>query len=245
MEVKTQGDNPTGDVLFASCDSNYFLNHGPAFMMSAIKFKQNLHLHIVNPDKHVNNIVERVSKFNNLTFSTEQTDLKGIDPRTYYACNRFIVAPYILRQAHRVMILDVDNYLMNEMRWPDPEYDAGLFLRDPLPGTTGWEQESTHVAAGIVSYSTPLGLDFLNRVSDKIKSYKELRWFADQNALWKVYEENKHKLSTFVYDSSIMDWEFKPDTMLWTGKGPRKYDDPTYVSKDNELTERLIESLHS
>ena len=50
MEVKTQGDNPTGDVLFASCDSNYFLNHGPAFMMSAIKFKQNLHLHIVNPD---------------------------------------------------------------------------------------------------------------------------------------------------------------------------------------------------
>ena len=42
-----------------------------------------------------------------------------------------------------------------------------------------------------------------------------------------------------------MEWEFKPDTMLWTGKGPRKYDDPTYVSKDNELTERLIESLHS
>ena len=243
MEVKTQGDNPTGDVLFASCDSNYFLNHGPAFMMSAIKFKQNLHLHIVNPDKHVNNIVERVSKFNNLTFSTEQTDLKGIDPRTYYACNRFIVASHVLRLCEAAIILDIDNILMNEVQWNT--CDIGLFLRDPLPGTVGWEQESTHVAAGIVSYSTPLGLDFLNRVSDKIKSYKELRWFADQNALWKVYEENKHKLSTFVYDSSIMDWEFKPDTMLWTGKGPRKYDDPTYVSKDNELTERLIESLHS
>ena len=243
MEVKTQGDNPTGDVLFASCDSNYFLNHGPAFMMSAIKFKQNLHLHIVNPDKHVNNIVERVSKFNNLTFSTEQTDLKGIDPRTYYACNRFIVASHVLRLCEAAIILDIDNILMNEVQWNT--CDIGLFLRDPLPGTVGWEHESTHVAAGIVSYSTPLGLDFLNRVSDKIKSYKELRWFADQNALWKVYEENKHKLSTFVYDSSIMDWEFKPDTMLWTGKGPRKYDDPTYVSKDNELTERLIESLHS
>ena len=243
MEVKTQGDNPTGDVLFASCDSNYFLNHGPAFMMSAIKFKQNLHLHIVNPDKHVNNIVERVSKFNNLTFSTEQTDLKGIDPRTYYACNRFIVASHVLRLCEAAIILDIDNILMNEVQWNN--CDIGLFLRDPLPGTVGWEHESTHVAAGIVSYSTPLGLDFLNRVSDKIKSYKELRWFADQNALWKVYEENKHKLSTFVYDGSIMDWEFKPDTMLWTGKGPRKYDDPTYVSKDNELTERLIESLHS
>jgi hypothetical protein len=82
-------------------------------------------------------------------------------------------------------------------------------------------------------------------VSDKIKSYDTLRWFTDQNALWKVYQENKNKLSTFVYDSGIMDWEFKEGSMLWTGKGPRKYDDPTYVSKDNELTEKLIENLHS
>ena len=149
----------------------------------------------------------------------------------------------MLRLCEAAIILDIDNILMNEVQWNN--CDIGLFLRDPLPGTVGWEHESTHVAAGIVSYSTPLGLDFLNRVSDKIKSYKELRWFADQNALWKVYEENKHKLSTFVYDGSIMDWEFKPDTMLWTGKGPRKYDDPTYVSKDNELTEKLLESLHS
>ena len=78
----------------------------------------------------------------------------------------------------------------------------------------------------------------------QIKSYSNLQWFADQNALWKVYEKNKDSLSTFVYNNSIMDWEFKPDTMLWTGKGPRKYDDPTYVSKDKELKERLNESLH-
>ena len=74
-----------------------------------------------------------------------------------------------------------------------------------------------------------------------VELYKNIELNED----FEYYEENKHKLSTFVYDSSIMDWEFKPDTMLWTGKGPRKYDDPTYVSKDNELTERLIESLHS
>ena len=243
IDVKTYGDYPIGDVLFASCDSKYFIEHGPAFMQSANKFKQNLHLHIVNPTDEVKEIKDKCEKFENLTFSGEETNLEGIDERTYYACNRFIVASHVLRLCEAAIILDIDNILMNEVQWNT--CDIGLFLRDPLPGTVGWEHESTHVAAGIVSYSTPLGLDFLNRVSDKIKSYKELRWFADQNALWKVYEENKHKLSTFVYDGSIMDWEFKPDTMLWTGKGPRKYDDPTYVSKDNELTERLIESLHS
>ena len=245
MEVKTQGDNPTGDVLFASCDSNYFLNHGPAFMMSAIKFKQNLHLHIVNPDKHVNNIVERVSKFNNLTFSTEQTDLKGIDPRTYYACNRFIVAPYILRQAHRVMILDVDNYLMNEMRWPDSKYDAGLFLRDPLPGTSGWEQESTHVAAGIVYLDMRKAISFAIDVSNKLKESKNFVWFVDQNVLWKCYNKWKDKLNILSFERHIMDWEFKHGTMLWTGKGPRKYNNKTYVDQKDRYTKELYESLHT
>ena len=141
------------------------------------------------------------------------------------------------------MILDIDNFLMNKVQWHTE--DIGLFLRDPLPGTVGWEQESTHVAAGIVSFTSPKGKEYLKDVSNQIKSYSNLQWFADQNALWKVYEKNKDYLSTFVYNNSIMDWEFKPDTMLWTGKGPRKYDDPTYVSKDRELKERLNESLHT
>ena len=236
---------PQGKVLFCSADSKYFLRFAPAFVQSCIDLNQKLHIHIINRTEEAfklqNMINDNHSKL--ISFTSETVDLSKFDARTYYACNRFIVASHILRLCEAAIILDIDNILMNEVQWNT--CDIGLFLRDPLPGTVGWEHESTHVAAGIVSYSTPLGLDFLNRVSDKIKSYKELRWFADQNALWKVYEENKHKLSTFVYDGSIMDWEFKPDTMLWTGKGPRKYDDPTYVSKDNELTERLIESLHS
>jgi len=32
-----------------------------------------------------------------------------------------------------------------------------------------------------------------------------------------------------------MDWEFVEGTTIWTGKGPRKYDNPTYVGKKNEF----------
>ena len=235
---------PQGKVLFCAADSKYFLRFGPAFVQSCIDFDQKLHIHIINRNEEAMRLQTMIQDNHEvITFTSESVDLAGTDERTYYACNRFLVASHILRLCDAAMILDIDNILMNEVQWNT--CDIGLFLRDPLPGTTGWEHESTHVAAGIVSFTTPLGLDYLNRVSDRIKSYDKLRWFADQNALWKVYEEIKHRVSTFVYDGSIMDWEFKPGTMLWTGKGPRKYDDPTYVSKDNELTERLLESLHS
>jgi hypothetical protein len=235
---------PQGKVLFCAADSKYFLRFAPALVQSCIDFDQKLHIHIINRNEEAMRLQTMIQDNHEIiTFTSESVDLAGTDERTYYACNRFLVASHILRLCDAAMILDIDNILMNEVQWNT--CDIGLFLRDPLPGTTGWEHESTHVAAGIVSFTTPLGLNYLNRVSDRIKSYDKLRWFADQNALWKVYEENKHKMSTFVYDGSIMDWEFKPGTMLWTGKGPRKYDDPTYVSKDNELTERLIESLHS
>ena len=245
MEVKTKGDNPTGDVLFASCDSRYFLEHGPAFMMSAIKFNENLHLHIVNPSDQAKELKSSCSRFKNLTFSYENTDLNGLDPRTYYACNRFIVAPYVLHHAHRVMILDVDNYLMNEMIWPEPEYDAGLFIRDPLPGTSGWEQESTHVAAGIVYLDMRKAISFAIDVSNKLKKSKNFVWFVDQNVLWKCYNHWKEELNILQFERHIMDWEFKHGTMLWTGKGPRKYDNKTYVKQKDNYTKELYESLHT
>ena len=236
---------PQGKVLFVSADSKYFLRFAPALIQSCIDFNQKLHIHIINQNEEARSLKDSISSVHDkhVSFTDETVDLTGYDERTYYACNRFIVAGKILKLAEAAMILDIDNILMNEVQWNT--CDIGLFLRDPLPGTVGWEHESTHVAAGIVSFTSDKGREFISNVSNKIMSYDKLRWFADQNALWKTYQENKNNLSTFVYDNSIMDWEFKPDTMLWTGKGPRKYDDPTYVSKDNELTEKFVESLHT
>ena len=246
MDIKTYGDYPIGDVLLASCDSKYFIEHAPAFMRSAIKFKQNLHIHIVNPTDEVKQYKNKCSNFENLTFSSEQTDLSNVDARTYYACNRFIVAPYLLQYANKAMILDVDNYLMNSFRWPDGGYDAGLFLRDPLPGTVGWEQESTHVAAGIVylNMKKPETLSFAVDVSDRIRQAENFVWFLDQNVLWKAYNDWKDKISFYKFERHIMDWEFKNGTMLWTGKGDRKHSDETYVGQKNKYTKEFNESCN-
>ena len=38
-----------------------------------------------------------------------------------------------------------------------------------------------------------------------------------------------------VFDNDFMDWEFREGTVIWTGKGSRKFDNPTYVNAKNEF----------
>ena len=33
-----------------------------------------------------------------------------------------------------------------------------------------------------------------------------------------------------VFNGNFMDWEFREGTVIWTGKGRKKYDDPTYLN---------------
>lgn len=44
------------------------------------------------------------------------------------------------------------------------------------------------------------------------------------------------------HDKSFMDWEFVEGSTIWTGKGPRKYENTIYVNKKNELTDNLLKS---
>jgi hypothetical protein len=68
------------------------------------------------------------------------------------------------------------------------------------------------------------------------------QWFLDQIALSECFElvsDEENQVAKF--DSQFMDWEFVEGTTIWTGKGPRKYDNPTYVGKKKEFN-RLVDA---
>jgi hypothetical protein len=162
-----------------------------------------------------------------MTISSEDTELPTIsqeEKRTYYACNRFIVASSIITQP--MLITDIDCLIMNHI---DPlETDLGIFLREPLPGVNDWEREGSRVAAGAV-FVKETAKDFLESVAQIILD-NELRWFLDQTALSISYQHFKNKYSWFAFGTDFMDWEFIDGTAIWTGKGDRKYSNPKYLS---------------
>ena len=226
-------ERPSGDVLFASCDSVYFHEHAIPLIASANAARNDIHIHVVNPVEHVFSEIHKIAHQTPnivVTFSYENTDLTLVDSRTYYASNRFMVAEQILEYADRLMIIDTDCLIMDHIEFPDGK-DLGLFTRDSLPGTQGWEQLGTKVAAGIVLLTQDT-VQYIKGVQKRVQSYG-LRWFVDQVALYEQYiEDGWDKSDKFIdFNDMDMDWNFVEGSKIWTGKGERKYKNETYVNK--------------
>lgn len=229
---KFLGESPSSFCLFASCDPKYLYEHAKAYVTSCAINQNDTHLHIINASEDDwfyaqtlrigYNIIYPKGK---MTISSEILEYK-LSPeqwRTYYACNRFLIASEIV--SDNVLITDIDCLIMSHIKPFDTH--LGLFLRDPLPGVDDWESQGTKVAAGAV-YCSKEALQYLKLVSEVIRN-NELKWFLDQAALSVIYEQIKDQVTLTKIDSNFMDWEFIPGTKIWTGKGPRKYDNPTYV----------------
>ncbi len=238
------GELPTSPVVFAACDSNYFIEHGPAFVYSADDAGHDVHIHVVNPTPEVFSLAGVLNATTTVRFTTTFNDMDMFQPpfsgnddrmRTYYACLRFLVAPHILQHSKQMLILDIDGMIMNDFEYP--KKSVGYFPREPLPGTQGWEQEGTRVAAGAVFYDIS-ALEIAKDVAKTMASM-ELKWFADQIALSRVLGNLSEDI-VHHFDSQFMDWEFKEGTTIWTGKGPRKYDNPVYVKQKESYNSRLV-----
>jgi hypothetical protein len=241
MKDRRYGEVPCGQVFFASCDANYFKKFAPAFISSIGEHTSfNIHIHVINPDDEVFALAcylnSRVSQ--HVTYTFQDTDLSEYDSeqkRALYASLRFLVLPFILSHADQVMILDIDCMVMKNFDFPP--YPVGYFPREPLPGTVGWEAEGTKCAAGCV-FLDKSAMNIANAISETLGGL-ELKWFNDQIALNHVMSQvPKEFLKKF--DGDFMDWEFKEGTAIWTGKGPRKYDNETYVAKQHEYHDKIM-----
>ena len=242
MTENRYGEVPTSPVVMAACDSKYFMKFAPAFIASIVKnTKLDIHLHVINPDEEVfalacylNSRVDR-----RVTYTFQDSDLSKYSDeqkRALYASLRFLIAPYILQNAGEILILDIDCLAMQNFKYPQ-DYSVGYFPRKPLEGTQGWEQEGTKVAAGCV-YFDKKAMNVCNAVAETLGSLP-LQWFNDQVALNHVFQQVPEELC-WKYDWTFMDWEFRDNTIIWTGKGPRKYDNPKYVEAQNQYHDSIM-----
>ena len=244
-------EDPTGIFVFASCDMSYLDSHAPAFVASNAIAGTSIHIHLMEkPGFRATSLSKLVSlriqynalaKGTRMTFSIETLKVpKGINSeilRTYYASNRFLVAPRLLSCGGTMYLSDIDSIFLAKMEKLDA--DVGLFLRESLPGTVGWEALGTKVAAGLVYYSgNENSREFATRVANNLNT-NGLVWFTDQVSLHQAYTAYEKKMKFHTFDMSVMDWEFRDGSPIWTGKGTRKDLDKKYLAKKMEMESKL------
>lgn len=254
---------PSGFIIYAACDGIYLQVHGPAFAASIASNKMNSHIHVIDPKARdlsfaatLRNRIE--AQFGTkVTFSYEYSMIAQkykIDvARTYYAINRFLNAPRLMDEDNAndltgILVSDIDSLFMKHI--PQPDYDWGLFLREPIEGTTGWEQEGTKVAAGIFyfNHETWWIADYVRQ--DLIKAWNagNHAWFLDQVMLhaayvgvMKYFEGPQGYIPKFhKFTADEMDWEFNEGTTIWTGKGPRKFENAKYLAMKKHFEDMVI-----
>lgn len=235
-QLNLYGELPAGPVVFAACDSKYFIDHAAAFAKSSARAGNDVHIHVINPTEQVfglacvlNSIADTRITY---TFNDYKVSENPEEARTLYACLRFLVLPEILKSAKKVLTLDIDCMVMKSFDFPCE--DLGYFPRKSF-GNSSWERSGTRVLAGVF-YSSIEALDVCVELSNKMLAAKR-QWYIDQIIIADTFETIDSKYSIRKFDTSFMDWEFIEGTVIWTGKGPRKYDNPIYVNKKNTIGE--------
>lgn len=241
-DMDLYGELPTKPVVYAACDSYYFISHAEAFIFSANSAKKDVHIHCINPTQEVYTMAILIanSVSVNVTYSFSDYDLSGMDDetkRTYYACARFLYLPYILQEAKNVLTLDIDCVILKDFKFPTKP--IGYFPREPLQGTVGWEREGSKVAAGVL-YLDRKALNVADEIAKYIRN-NPLRWFVDQRAIHETLQRVSDDYK-FVFDKTFMDWDFEDTSVIWTGKGNRKHTNVDYVNKKKSF-EKLKEKL--
>lgn len=235
-------------VLLAACDSAY-VPHAVTLIKSVETFSpgQTIILYLVNPseaDLERMEVLRHGLKWTRLVLSGERINLSLIplvQRKTYYACVRFVrLAELMQVAACDFLVLDADSLVVApiERDFSDkPEAEVCLRRRDlqtQIP-------EHLAVAAGSVwARSTPGARRFFESAAADIHAAfadGSAIWHLDQIVLKRVIDNRPACAEVRNIKSKYADWDFRDDSVVWQGKGKRKYLDIRYLLLQGGLSD--------
>ena len=93
--------------------------------------------------------------------------------------------------------------------------------------------EFMRVAAGVIGIRrTTASIRFFEQLIQRIDELGNRTFFSDQLAFHRVAAELKDAISISHLPIEYIDWEFRNNSYIWTGKGQRKYLNETYLEEE-------------
>ncbi len=226
-------------LIVTACDAAY-LGHALALLRSVDVFSPGLAflLHLVNPaEKDLARVraLAAALKQTRLACSLERVGLTRLDAaqrRTYYACSRFqllserlpeLVAPVLCLDADSLVVAAIDHNFSDKI---NAEFCISRRdLKEAVP-------DDLAVANGSIWMRPTPGATQLVR-----SAWQEMaRAFVDGSAAWYLDQaamarQVRAAEGVHVYNlkAKYADWNFGDASIVWAGKGPRKYNDMRFV----------------
>ena len=238
------------DIIFFSCDYDYFDRHGYALAQSINRTLSwmHVHCHLIDEGNMNKDVLEELSEKFKFTYSYEETnmdfykllqknhkrmkegvhifktgDLDFIARKTYLASVRFMRLNQIFKSRHQYILqLDCDTVLKNGFHQTDFRDLTEHVAIMPKP-----KDPAVFIASAISLGTGQDGQMFRDLFSTKmIEAFeKEIYWYVDQDVLKSVMAEWKTNNNYFKeIPYKWVPWGLKKEDIFMTGKGSKKED---------------------
>jgi tetratricopeptide (TPR) repeat protein len=225
-------------VVFFAADSSFFWRHGLTLIGSVGRSAPNApcHVHVINPDSGIAHAIERTREILpnlRLSYSYEHVNFvqcSDLHIRTYYASVRFVrLAEIFGRSPASYLCVDADSIVRGDIT---ASQAGGKVSHVGLHVRYHEHPQMAVLASASLFRPNAAAARFIDRVSELIKTSLEsceAVWFLDQIVLGHVVRElGADGVDIALLDLTYLDWFFRDESLVWTGKGKRKSDDSRY-----------------
>ncbi|MCF8506985.1 MAG: tetratricopeptide repeat protein [Caulobacter sp.] len=181
-------------VVLSSCDSGYFDRFAEPFARTLAEtagLPVHLHLHLIGDEAGRARELVRRAGLNSAVVTTQPDRAPGggKERSTYYACQRFLLLPHLLRHYRRpVLLLDIDLVVLRPLGLLlDMAGTADLAAVGGQPDFETWNQLWADV---LLWRPTAAGLAFADLTARYVGHFLDRglpRWFLDQIALFAAW----------------------------------------------------------
>lgn len=233
------------DLTILLVSDETYLNYAYAIINSINKNCSHLkiHLHLVD----INEEDEQITKLRDLSiypidFSFSQKNLnpnktlnKGnvsYSERGAYSANirMNILYDLMIKGCQYLLYVDVDSIIRKDL---STLFDLIKSTEVTFQKTGSGNQYSKFKSGVIGVKTTPNSLLFFKKVSEFIEKNGYCTWGIDQLSLYHIFNEmiETKKCDWQQLPTTYLDYSFNTDSIIWTGKGQRKYLNNIYVNE--------------
>lgn len=206
-------------------------------IVSNVKTEYLIHIYLVDVNeetkiKDIKNISEKI------VIKHLNVNLKNVAHLRSYSANiRIRLINGMLNEGKDyILYLDVDSIVrkdIQELINNTDNYDLGLFIT-----------KQKDVKSGIIlARNTNKSKIFFSQVEKSLNKFGLYKWYSDQESLKQIYHQIlnckypvNEKPNILKIDEKYLDWNFLDTSVIWTGKGPRKYKNKKYLKDKNVYT---------
>ena len=167
-----------------------------------------------------------------------EQSMLGLDGKTFYTEKSGFCVNLRARGIHRLLLdghqrilsLDADSLVRGDLGGLLQlleRHDIAIHKRDSEP-------DYMRVAGGAIAVrNTPSTVQFFARMIELIDELGPRTFFSDQWAFHLASTELGQTTDIAHLPRTYIDWEFREDSVIWTGKGQRKHHDKTYRREED------------